>query len=148
MGPPPLKCPKKATTQTSATPALPVPAAAAQREMCQPLDPSLLPLGSSQTSAATSAPPSDMGHRFINGTAQQELPWHPQVQEQQLLRPSSPHPLQRPCWQQPCWCYLTSSPVLPQWHLQLLPGTCRGWASTPGWDPLQAVGTAAPVTGS
>ena len=31
--------PKKATTQTSAAPALPVPAAAAQRETCQPLAP-------------------------------------------------------------------------------------------------------------
>ena len=72
----------------------------------------------------------------------------PTAAERQLLGPSSPHPLQRPCWQQPCWCYLTSSPVLPQWHLQLLPGTCRGWAGTPGWDPLQAVGTAAPVIGS
>ena len=125
VGPPPLKHPQKATTQSSAASALPVPTAAAQRETCQPLDPSLLPPSSSQTSAATSPPPPQMGPRFITSPAQQELPRHPQAAEQQLLEPSSPHPLQRPCWQQPCWCPLMGSPVLPQWHLQQ-PGTYKG----------------------
>lgn len=51
LGPPPLKHPKKATTQAGATLTLSDPTASEMREMCQPLAPSLLPPSRSMTAS-------------------------------------------------------------------------------------------------
>jgi len=79
-----LKHPKKATTraQGSASLSLPDPAAAAGRERCHPLAPSLLSPSISQTLGATSAPPPCyalpfMAPGFTPGPPWQELPQHP-----------------------------------------------------------------------
>ena len=86
MGPPPLNCTKNAATQTGTAPTLPDPVAPAQREMCQPMAPSLLPPSSSQTSSATSAPPPHTVPTFTAGPSQQEHPQHPQAAERQVPR--------------------------------------------------------------
>ena len=86
MGPPLLNCTKNAATQAGTAPTLPDPVAPAQREMCQPMAPSLLPPSSSQTSSATSAPPPHTVPTFTAGPSQQEHPQHPQAAERQVPR--------------------------------------------------------------